>query len=85
MRMNNPQTGFQKSKKSLKGILLKSKSKNIPKRLDMRMWICYTIGVAGTCVQAFGTPVVWRQTWFEGIREPLRILRTERSTITQVI
>lgn len=49
------------------------------------MRICYTIGVAGACVQAFGTPVVWRQTWFKGIGEPLRILRTERSTITQAV
>lgn len=31
---------------------------NIPIRLDMQILICYTITVAGTCVQALGTFVV---------------------------
>ena len=30
--------------------------------LDFSALLCYTIGVAGACVQALDTSMVWRQT-----------------------
>ena len=38
--------------------LYKNSKVNIPIRIDMRILICYTITVAGTCVQALGTFLV---------------------------
>lgn len=58
MKMISPRLSPKYMKSPKRNILYKKIKINIPIRLDVWGFICYTITVAGACVQALGTFVV---------------------------